>query len=121
MFYEYCQNNSGGGFAFDKVSGITHIVIVEADSPDQADVRAEEIGLYFDGCANGQDCSCCGDRWYRAYGKGTEEPEVYGKPVAKAELLTLWMKPNPDVVVHYKDGRIEWHTPREVDRLTKVV
>jgi hypothetical protein len=62
-WYEYGQNNSGGRFhVTDRVS---HKVYVEARSPDEANRRAQDLaGIYFDGCADGRDCSCCGDRWY---------------------------------------------------------
>ena len=36
--------------------------------PKYVELRlAEDIGLYFDGVEQGMDCSCCGDRWYRAW------------------------------------------------------
>ena len=59
-FYEYRQNNSGGIFDYDSNAGISVTVYVEAYSPEQANCRAEEIGLYFDGYG---DCDCCGARW----------------------------------------------------------
>ena len=108
MFYQYNQNNSGGSFVFDKDMGITHHVVIEAESADDADRRAEEVGLYFNGCEEGRDCSCCGDRWHPTYGEGDSEPLYYGMPVNKA-TGAAWMKPNKDIAVHYLDGRIEWY------------
>jgi len=67
MWFEYRQNNSGGSFRFDKKKGISVYVWVEAEDAAAADKRAEDIGLYFNGCDSGCDCPCCGDRWY---GKG---------------------------------------------------
>ena len=29
----------------------------------EANTKACDIGIYFDGVANGADCECCGDRW----------------------------------------------------------
>lgn len=58
--YSFRQNNSGGWF---HVPAIT--VYVHADTPEQANDRAEAYGLYFDGVDNDLDCDCCGDRWYR--------------------------------------------------------
>ncbi|MFE4367966.1 MULTISPECIES: DUF7296 family protein [unclassified Streptomyces] len=58
-FYEFHQNNSGGGFDYDEDNGISVYVIIEAGSADVANARAEKIGLYFDGEG---DCPCCGDR-----------------------------------------------------------
>lgn len=60
-YYEFNQNNSGGSF-----SGPAHFVFVEAETPEEADVAAERVGVYFDGSG---DCECCGQRWYGAYGK----------------------------------------------------
>ena len=77
MFYHYSQNNSGGSFDFDKEKGITHHVVIEAESASLADRRAESIGLYFDGEG---DCPCCGNRWSEAY-EGTDVPSVYDLPL----------------------------------------
>jgi hypothetical protein len=112
-FYTYRQNNSGGCFDFNYEKGITVNVIIEADSPENADDRAKEIGLYFDGCDDWTDCPCCGDRWYHTYeGAGTESPEVYGKPVAEAEYLVTWAEPGKEAAVHYLDGTIKWYGER---------
>lgn len=110
MFFHYSQNNSGGSFDFDRERGITHHVVIEANSADDANERAEAIGLYFDGCDAGIDCDCCGDRWYAKWenSAGYAEPTVYGQPAFEVEHHTRWMAPNPEVVIHYADGRIEW-------------
>ena len=80
MFFEYHQNNTGGVF-----TGPAMYVVVEADTPDEADLLASGIlGLYFEGCYKGIDCLCCGDRWYQAFGDGSDQPEIYGKPVGEA-------------------------------------
>ena len=63
MFYVFQQNNSGGSWDIDELTGIGKIVIVEADNEDLAVEEAEKIGLYFDGVRKGIDCGCCGDRW----------------------------------------------------------
>ena len=60
-FYIFDQNNSGG--YWDKVLG--YVVIIEAETPEKANEKAEEIGIYFDGVETGEDCPCCGDRWCR--------------------------------------------------------
>lgn len=70
-FYTYCQNNSGGYYDGP------HYVIVEAISRDEADIIAEDNGVYFDGCSSGRDCNCCGDRWSR-YSEESDVPEIYG-------------------------------------------
>jgi hypothetical protein len=60
-FYEFSQNNSGGSFDIDdKLCGC---ILIEAKDAEDANIIAESIGIYFDGCDSGIDCSCCGDRW----------------------------------------------------------
>lgn len=77
-FYLFSQNNSGGIFHRDH--DVDEIVIIEAENADEANEKAEEIGIYFDGCDAGRDCECCGDRWYPAWGdNGSEKPEIYGE------------------------------------------
>ncbi len=98
-FFEYNQNNSGGFFKHDDRAGIGYAVIVEANNAREADYRAENIGLYFDGVANDRDCECCGGRWCPAYGDGDPEPLVYGKPPVGGWGLPAY--------VHYADGRVE--------------
>ena len=98
-FFTFSQNNSGGSFDHNSDAGIGYIVCVEAADADHANSRAKSIGLYFDGCADGIDCPCCGDRWYPAWGGGDPVPMKYGEPL-KGE----WGIP---AYIHYLDGRIE--------------
>lgn len=108
-FYTYNQNNSGGSFTFDEQAGITHYVIVQAEDLDFAKFRAEKIGLYFNGCSSGRDCSCCGDRWYQPWSDdGTDSPEIYGSPVEKTEKPYFGFDVGKQICVHYVDGRKEW-------------
>jgi len=74
-FYEYSQNNSGGSFDVDK--NLCHRIIIEAESCVAADAKLESLGGYFDGCAAGLDCDCCGDRWHPAC-NAIELPNVWG-------------------------------------------
>lgn len=102
MFYTYGQNNSGGIFRPP-----ANYVIIEANSPSDSDYIAEFHGLYFDGCDNNRDCSCCGDRWYRAsdYDAYTE-PSIYGKPAS--EFVPHFRDKNlPVAMIVFSDGRIE--------------
>lgn len=111
MFYTYSQNNSGGSFDYDPYAGISHYVIIEADTAERADARALEIGLYFDGVENDYDCDCCGDRWYpqtwySSDAEGTEAPSVYGRrvdEVTKGDLGMKWID-GFEIFVHYADG-----------------
>jgi hypothetical protein len=77
-FFHFSQNNSGGSF-----TGPAKHVVVEAENASDANDRAESVGVYFNGCNEGLDCSCCGDRWYRQWldEAGDDVPMVYGDPV----------------------------------------
>ena len=102
MFYTYNQNNSSGFFVLDDT--VTHHVIVEADSHEDANSRAEGVGLYFDGCRKGFDCSCCGDRWSRQWpDEGDPEPMIYDTPVASFTEMFA-QKGQRYAYVYYKDG-----------------
>lgn len=105
-FYEYNQNNSGGGFDFDADRGITHYVIIEAGSADEANERAELVGLYFDGEG---DCECCGNRWSEAWeSEGDDVPSIYGTPIQDYDFEYRWMgADNPEAFVHFADGRVQ--------------
>ncbi|AKY03373.1 hypothetical protein AVT22_gp63 [Streptomyces phage Caliburn] len=109
-FFEYSQNNSGGSFDFDPDAGISHIVIIEADTADAANRKAEEIGLYFDGEG---DCSCCGDRWYEQWddADGDPVPSHYGEPIQDIDfhsgLNYKWIKGGPEAYVHFADGTVQ--------------
>ena len=63
-FYNFLQNNSGGSFIVD--DKVCHRLFIEAKNPKEANLIAETLGVYFDGCRDGIDCDCCGDRWYEA-------------------------------------------------------
>lgn len=79
-WFEYRQNNSGGSFVQNDSVGIH--VFIEAESAAWANQKALTVGIYFDGCSTGADCSCCGDRWNQAYDSDHEddhmdEPKLY--------------------------------------------
>ena len=79
-YYTFTQNNSGGSFDHDHNRGIGYVVCIHALTADHANHLAEEKGLYFDGCATGIDCDCCGDRWSRAdESDGYAAPGMYGE------------------------------------------
>lgn len=62
-FYTFYQSNPGGYFI--KNDKVAEYVIIQAESSYEANDKAEEIGIYFDGIKKGLDCECCNDRWYR--------------------------------------------------------
>lgn len=78
-FYQFKQNNSGGGFRSPAIN-----VIIEATSVDEANVLALDHGLYFDGVADERDCPCCGDRWYPVRDEKydvSDVPSIYNEPI----------------------------------------
>lgn len=105
MFYCFNQNNSGGSFIVDE--DVAHCVIIEADTAVEANNKAKEIGIYFDGVDKGWDCECCGDRWYSAWRDDADDaPVIYGTPVQ--EYKDSWAgKGEPYAHVYYADGRKE--------------
>lgn len=93
MFYTFRQNNSRGQW----IGPV--LVCVECDSLNEANEIAVWHGVYFDGCAEGRDCECCGDRWSQAYDNEslTELPTYCGEFVCDQE--------RPYKIV-YKDMRV---------------
>lgn len=107
MFYTYVQNNSRGSL-HTRTGAISVYVIVEADSFEEADARARDIGLYFDGVESGEDCSCCGNRWHSVeWGEANETPMVYGRPVDEPmpEDTIKWVE-GAQGYIHFKDGTV---------------
>jgi hypothetical protein len=118
-WYEFRQNNSGGSFAID--DDVTVYVLIQADSTKSANTKAEEVGIYFDGVGNGQDCECCGDRWYEAddamesfttYNWSDRfEPHEHAnvREYAQAHAdSNLWSEEGkPTVILYYADGTVE--------------
>jgi len=122
-WYEYRQNNSGGIFAYsDEVS---NFVLIEASSADEANSKAESIGIYFNGLGDmGIDCDCCGDRWHEQYEAMTEfttyqlrngdsEATTHTDVKEYAQALAdndTWADGNPAVIVYFADGSVERFT-----------
>jgi hypothetical protein len=98
-FYMFDQNNSGGHFNHNEDAGIGYQVVIEALDHHHANERAENIGIYFNGCDDDIDCECCGDRWYPVNERdGTDEPSSYGGPVEAG-----WGIPS---YIHYLNGDV---------------
>jgi hypothetical protein len=108
MFYTFTQNNSGGRWKYDAERGIAPYVIIEAGSAASANERAEEIGLYFDGCESGADCECCGDRWSECgENEATASPEIYVVDVAEYVDLYVFRRPvEYAAYIHYANGSV---------------
>jgi hypothetical protein len=108
MFFTYRQNNSGGHFLPPAL-----YVIIEARNWQEADEIALDH-IYFNGCDDGIDCPCCGDRWNGQWkGEvGDAVPSIYGKPIEQylAEdkfHSQRWADRDgvPVARVYYLDGR----------------
>ena len=64
-FFSFRQNNSGG--SFDENEKLCQCVYIEAENSEEANEKALDLGIYFDGVEKGFDCECCGSRWYESY------------------------------------------------------
>ena len=105
-FYQFRQNNSYGTFNIKEENGIGVFVIVEAENAGMANIRAQQIGLYFDGCDSGTDCPCCGDRWYKCdESDGSKKPQIYGSELSEQSAKDS-SYPN-SIFIHYIDKPFE--------------
>lgn len=98
MFYLFRQNNSGGSFEIDAVN-IGPRVWIEADTPEEANVYAQALGIYFDGVENGYDCECCGDRW--------EHATTYDEYEAVKVYPEFDFNYHDEIYIHMKDGSVQ--------------
>jgi hypothetical protein len=97
-FFLFAQNNSGGNFEIDEDMGIGSRVYIEAKTADEANEKAERIGIYFDGVNEERDCECCGDRWYKVYNDNDGDKKI----VLSEDYSFKW---HPFVYVHHADYR----------------
>ena len=118
-WYEFRQNNSGGSFHIN--DAVSVLVLIQAASAREANTKAQDIGIYFNGCRDGRDCDCCGDRWYEADDAmssfttynwrnrfdPTEHANVREFAQAHADA-DMWAKDGkPSVILYYADGTVE--------------
>lgn len=85
-WFSFSQNNSGGSFDGPRE------VMVEASSASQANNIAESYGVYFEGCNDGIDCPCCGDRWSIVYESSATDEPLYPLGVSERELAAIFAK-----------------------------
>lgn len=117
-WYEFSQNNSGGIFQID--DSVSVYVLIQATSYVEANNKAEDIGIYFDGCDTGRDCDCCGDRWHEerwpmegfsVYRWKQKKSKVFDNVRDYAQERAnedIWAKGGkPSVVVYFADGSKE--------------
>ena len=108
MFYEFNQNNSYG--YFDTDDKLCHVLIIEADTFQEAISKAEELGCYWDGVSKGIDCPCCGDRWskYRDEPIDIERYRVEGYKTWRNQ--TFYFN-NIEEYAQYMANDFGWTTP----------
>ena len=89
-YFTFRQNNSGGSFIVNDKLDVN--VIIAAANAEEANSKAQKIGIYFDGVEEGEDCECCGDRWYMTNeSDGKDKPEIYGKSPSEKDNFKLWI------------------------------
>lgn len=105
-FFTFCQNNSGGSFIIN--DNVSEFVIIEAIDSTHANSIAENIGIYFNGCDTGDDCPCCGDRWYPVWRDedGEDIPLIYGEPPSMHK--SSFVAAGKSIIVHYLNGEKVW-------------
>ena len=103
VFYCYRQNNSFGVWSKPAIA-----LIIEADTQQEAEDIACDMGVYFDGCEEGIDCPCCGDRWY-SHPMEFEQPGVYdsGDYMGHTEYRIGSHTSVPSVMIIHSDGNVE--------------
>ena len=88
-------------------------MIIEADSANEANIKAEEIGIYFNGCSIGMDCSCCGDRWCSVdEGDADNNALVYSDSVGNYNCMWTPLG-KAYAYVYYKNGTKESYIKEE--------
>lgn len=109
--FMFQQNNSGG--IFEVNDKICHILYIEAHSYEEAREKATNMGVYFDGCDIGLDCSCCGDRWsdYADEIDLTKLSNTYNRKFEKISDYAQYISDKyswttPDARIFYYDGTV---------------
>lgn len=108
-FYHYNQNNPGG--ITHTTATLADQVIIEADTPAEANTKLIKLGGYFNGVDIGRDCPCCGDRWDpTSHYDASDTPMIYKKTPEEwiNHPSSNFGKPGRKVVIHYKDGTTKW-------------
>ena len=95
-YFLFRQNNSFGAFDFNENVGVN--VVIVAASEREAIEKAEEVGCYWNGVADGYDCECCGDRWIPVPMEVTLD-EIEGQ-------FTIVPQENcDDMIIHFPDRK----------------
>lgn len=120
-WFEYNQNNSGGRFQADE--NVNHYVYIQAHTSNEANEKAESIGIYFDGAG---DCPCCGNRWSEAYRGFDKMPKTYvwsGPNMIETDWALMDEMPEQTdglwtgkiAVFHFADGSRKYGVPQEIE------
>jgi hypothetical protein len=101
-FFMWSQNNSGGHFHVDE--DLTWRVVIQADTYGEAEYKALNLGVYYNGCDDDRDCSCCGDRWYEGQELGDDQlkDDTLVEHLQKYADEYGWE--DPSIIIHYLDG-----------------
>jgi len=110
-FYIWYQNNSGGHFHVDE--NLSHRVVIEANTYTEAEYKALNLGIYYNGVDDDRDCDCCGDRWY--HGHELTELDLEGKTLDEylQGMADEYGWKDPDIIVHYADGSKKTFTGKD--------
>ncbi len=101
-FFMFNQNDSGG--SFELTSKVCHRVVIEAETYEDAEKKAFELGVYY-GVDEGVDCYCCGDRWYAG---DLVELNVNETIVSYCQrLANEYGRTVPDIRIFYADGAVK--------------
>lgn len=102
-YWHFDQNNSGGNFHINDTDGIGPHVVIEAANKADAIKRAFDLGIYFDGVADGRDCECCGDRWYEPWKDDGYDSPLEAEILLREDYAFMW---HDTIYVHMLDGEI---------------
>ena len=118
MFYQFNQNYIGRIYMRDERLGIGPLIIVEGDTVDAINKKAEQVGIYFDGRKKGIDP--LDNRWYRMMRNkdGYDEPHVYDVHIDKIPSAE-WVGYD-DVFIHYADGTMKRIIFKKNERQTSI-
>ena len=100
-WFNFNQNNSGGSFITN--DSVCHRVFIEATDEGEATDKALSLGVYFNGVDEGEDCECCGGRWYEPYDPVELLPEHTIEQYAQL-LADKWGWTEPDAYLYRADG-----------------
>jgi hypothetical protein len=115
-WFEFRQNNPGGRLVFNDSVG--NYVYIQAFTAAEANSKAEDIGVYFDGVAKGYDCECCGDRWCSVWDRcegSVDMPKqyVWNRGQVDYELCDTAPRNSEYAVFYHIDGRREYGVSME--------